>query len=138
MSSMQYIDIAQLVSSAMDCSGCDSSLIGEIDGHSTIALDLYSLPCIYISVTDNDVWIWSQLGADSMIVFKQRAYEICQAVMRGCQFSRGGQLQLSEQDGELTLKMLVHTNYLSDGEKFLNALNGFYGYLDYFSGSLMK
>lgn len=37
---MQHLDIAELVRSALEVSGCDPSLIGGIDSHSTIVLDL--------------------------------------------------------------------------------------------------
>lgn len=135
---MQHLDIAELVRSALEVSGCDPSLIGGIDSHSTIVLDLFALPSICISVKDDDVWLWAQLGADSMMVLQQRAYEILMTIMEGCQFVRGGQLLLGEQNGELTLKALVHPDFLSDGEKFSNALNGFYNYLEVFSRSLMR
>ncbi|EAR6915966.1 SPI-1 type III secretion system chaperone SpaK, partial [Salmonella enterica subsp. enterica serovar Infantis] len=36
------------------------------------------------------------------------------------------------------LKALVHPDFLSDGEKFSTALNGFYNYLEVFSRSLMR
>ncbi|EKR7118401.1 SPI-1 type III secretion system chaperone SpaK, partial [Salmonella enterica subsp. enterica serovar Kentucky] len=55
---MQHLDIAELVRSALEVSGCDPSLIGGIDSHSTIVLDLFALPSICISVKDDDVWIW--------------------------------------------------------------------------------
>lgn len=54
---MQHLDIAELVRSALEVSGCDPSLIGGIDSHSTIVLDLFALPSICISVKDDDVWI---------------------------------------------------------------------------------
>lgn len=79
---MQHLDIAELVRSALEVSGCDPSLIGGIDSHSTIVLDLFALPSICISVKDDDVWIWAQLGADSMVVLQQRAYEILMTIMR--------------------------------------------------------
>ncbi len=41
---MQHLDIAELVRSALEVSGCDPSLIGGIDSHSTIVLDLFALP----------------------------------------------------------------------------------------------
>lgn len=47
---MQHLDIAELVRSALEVSGCDPSLIGGIDSHSTIVLDLFALPSICISV----------------------------------------------------------------------------------------
>lgn len=136
---MYTLNIAQLVSAALEESGCDSATIGSLDNHSTIALDLYDLPTIHISVQDDeDVWLWSRLGEYSEMVLSQRSAEVLQALLPGCHFARSGQLQLDVQDGELVLKLLVHPNYLTDAQVFSNVLNGFFEELDRFYGSLLR
>lgn len=135
---MYTLDIAQLVRAALEESGCDPSLVGELDSHSTIALDLHELPSIYISTQDDEVWLWSLIGDHSDAVIAQRGGELLQALMQGCAFARGGQLQLAEQDGSLALKALVHADYLGDGSRFSDALNGFFDALERFSGSLLR
>ncbi len=59
--SMQHLDIiAELVrSAALEVSGCDPSLIGGIDSHSTIVLDLFALPYSY----QRQVTMMGDLGA---------------------------------------------------------------------------
>ncbi|MEN3029784.1 SPI-1 type III secretion system chaperone SpaK [Chromobacterium amazonense] len=131
-------DIAQLVRAALEESGCDPSLVGELDSHSTIALDLHELPSIYISILDDEVWLWSLIGDYSDAVINQRGGELLAALMQGCGFARGGQLQLAVQDGSLALKALVHPDYLSSGNRFSEALNGFFDSLERFSGSLLR
>ncbi|WP_440029666.1 SPI-1 type III secretion system chaperone SpaK [Chromobacterium amazonense] len=135
---MYTLDTAQLVRAALDESGCDPSLVGELDSHSTIALELDELPSICISTQNDEVWLWSLIGDHSDVVIAQRGGELLQALMQGCAFARGGQLQLAEQDGSLALKALVHSDYLGDGRRFSDALNGFFDALVRFSGSLLR
>ncbi len=67
---MQHLDIAELVRSALEVSGCDPSLIGGIDSHSTIVLDLFAFASICISV--RTMMCGSERsGADSMVVLQQ-------------------------------------------------------------------
>lgn len=136
---MYTLNIAQLVCAALEASGCDPAVVGNLDSHSTIALDLHDLPTIHISVQDDDdVWLWSRLGEYSEMVLNQRSADILQALLPGCHFARSGQLQLGVQDGELVLKLLVHPKYLTDGHVFSDALNGFFEELDCFCGSLLR
>lgn len=135
---MQTLDIAQLVRAALDESGCDPTLIGELDNHSTISLDLNELPSIQISVTDDDVWLWSVLCDFNGAVIEQRGGRMLTALMDGCSFARGGQLQLAAQDDSLLLKVLVHPDYLTNGRAFAEVLNGFFERLEDFSGSLLR
>ncbi|KVP30314.1 SPI-1 type III secretion system chaperone SpaK [Burkholderia ubonensis] len=129
-------DIAQLVRAALEESGCAPTLVGALDNHSTIVLDLHDLPSIYVSAQDEDVWLWSLIGEHGDAVVAQRGGTLLQALMDGCAFARGGQLQLAVQDGSLALKGLVHPDYLGSGRRFSEALNGFFDSLVRFSGAL--
>ncbi|OXJ22558.1 type III secretion system chaperone SpaK [Burkholderia sp. HI2714] len=135
---MYSLEIAQLARTALEVSGCDPTLIGALDNHSTIVLDLHDLPSIYISVQDEDVWLWSLIGEHGDAMIAQRGGALLQALMDNCAFARGGQLQLVVQDGSLALKGLVHPNYLGDGLRFSEALNGFFASLQHFSGLLLR
>lgn len=136
---MHTIDIAQLVCAALEESGCEQSMIGKLDSHSTIVLDLQDLPSIHISVLDDeDIWLWAHLGGHSETLLNQRGTELLRALLQGSHFARSGQLQLAVQDGEFILKALVHPNYLQDGRVFSEALNGFFDELDLFCGSLLR
>lgn len=136
---MYTLNIAQLVGTALEVSGCDPAIVGNLDSYSTIAIDMQDLPTIHISVQDDeDVWLWSRLGEYSEMVLNQRSADVLQALLPGCHFARSGQLQLDVQDGELVLKLLVHPNYLTDGHVFSDVLNGFFEQLDYFYGALLR
>ncbi|WP_175743430.1 SPI-1 type III secretion system chaperone SpaK [Burkholderia ambifaria] len=135
---MYALDIVQLVRAALEESGCDPTLVGALDRHSAVVLDLHDLPSIYISAQDEDVWLWSLIGEYGDTVVAQRGGTLLQALMDGCAFARGGQLQLAVQDGSLALKGLVHPDYLSDGRRFSAALNGFFDSLERFNGALRR
>ncbi|OHX10802.1 type III secretion system chaperone SpaK [Chromobacterium sphagni] len=129
---MFALDIAQLVRSALQESGCNPAMLGELDNHSTIALDLHELPSIHISAQDGDVWLWARLSEHGEAVLAQRAGELLGGLMQGCGFARAGQLQLALNDGALELKALVHPEYLADGARFSEALNGYFDSLERF------
>nr|WP_282561939.1 SPI-1 type III secretion system chaperone SpaK [Providencia sp. PROV188] len=135
---MNTLDIAQLVRSALESHGCDPSLISDIDNHSTIVLDLFDLPSIYISVVDEDVWLWASLCDYSDSVLDQRASGLLRALMAGCSFMRTGQLQLTNQDNALVLQGLVHQDNLLDSAKFAESLNEFFNQLEHFCQSLLR
>lgn len=135
---MNTLDIAQLVRSALESHGCDPSLISDIDNHSTIVLDLFDLPSIYISVVDEDVWLWAPMSDYSDSILDQCASGLLSALMAGCPFMRTGQLQLANQDGSLVLQGLVHQDNLMDSTKFAESLNEFFNQLEHFSRSLLR
>lgn len=136
---MYSLDISQLTYSALKESGCDPSIIGKLDSHSTIVLDLNDLPSIHISVQDDeDVWLWSLLGEHSEKTVNVRGTELLGALMEGCSFARCNQFQLAVQDSELVLKVLIHPKYLANGEVFSEALNGFFEELERFCGVFLR
>ncbi|KVT72950.1 SPI-1 type III secretion system chaperone SpaK [Burkholderia ubonensis] len=135
---MYALDIVQLVRAALEESGCDPTLVGALDSHSTILLDLRDLPSIHISAQDEDVWLWSLIAEHGDAVVAQCGGTLLHALMDGCAFARGGQLQLVVQDGSLALKGLVHPDYLGDGRRFSEALNGFFNSLERFRGALHR
>ncbi|KVP68627.1 SPI-1 type III secretion system chaperone SpaK [Burkholderia ubonensis] len=135
---MYTLEIAHLARAALEASGCDPTLVGALDSHSTIALDLHDLPSIYISAQDEDVWLWSLIGEHGDAMIAQRGGTLLQALMDSCAFARGGQLQLAVQDDSLALKGLVHPDYLGDGPRFSEALNGFFASLERFSRLLLQ
>ncbi|MGL4605756.1 MAG: SPI-1 type III secretion system chaperone SpaK [Iodobacter sp.] len=125
-------DIASLVRDALKENGCEEMLQGDLDSHSTIALDLHSLPSIYISSLDGEVWLWSQLIEHNDNVFDQCSTRLLNALMQGCHFVRGEQLQLAVNDGYLELRGLLEPDYLQDGQRFSEALDGYLEQLELF------
>ncbi|AUH51338.1 type III secretion system chaperone SpaK [Chromobacterium sp. ATCC 53434] len=135
---MFALDIAQLVRSALQESGCDPSLLGELDGHSTIALDLHDLPSIHVAADGDEVWLWARLTEHGDEALAQRAPELLNALLDGCGYARGGQLQLARADGALELKALLDPASLADGKRFSEALNGFFDSLERFCGTVLR
>jgi type III secretion system chaperone len=135
---MYVPDISLLVQDALKLCGCDPSLIGELDSHSTIELDLRDMPSIYVTLQNDEVWLWSRLAEYNEMALGQRAGDILFALIRGCDYARGGQLQLAETDGFLELKAMVHPDHLLDAERFSEALNGYFDDLEQFSESLLR
>lgn len=135
---MYIPDISSLVQDALKHCGCDPSLIGELDSHSTIELDLHDMPSIYITLQNDEVLFWSRLAEYNEVALNQRAGDILSALIRGCSYARGGQLQLVEAGGFLELKVMVHPDHLIDGEHFAEALNGYFEDLEQFSESLLR
>ena len=129
---MFALDIAQLVRSALRESGCDPAMLGELDNHSTIALDLHELPSIHVGAQDADVWLWARLTEHGEAALAQRGGDLLQELLQGCGYARGGQLQLALNDGALELKALVNPEFLADGARFSEALNGFFDSLERF------
>ncbi|WP_258089431.1 InvB/SpaK family type III secretion system chaperone [Serratia liquefaciens] len=130
------VDIESLVREALLEQGCDENMLGEFDGHTTIALEFTQRPALLISRLDDDIWIWSRIAEDNNSVLTQRASELLFALMDGCAFSANGQLQLATEDGYILLRGLVGTAYLQSSQQFSAALEEFFNLQDNFLGIL--
>ncbi|AXE31998.1 type III secretion system chaperone SpaK [Chromobacterium phragmitis] len=135
---MIALDIAQLVRSALQESGCDPSLLGALDNHSTIALDLHDLPSIHVAAQDDDVWLWARLTEHGDAAAAQRAPELLAALLQDCGYARGGKLQLALNEGALELRALVRPALLEDGRAFSEALQGFFDSLERFCETVLR
>ncbi|CAK8743598.1 hypothetical protein SODG_006734 [Sodalis praecaptivus] len=85
-----YVDIAALVREALLDSGCDPSLLGNFDSHSTIALDFNDMPSIYISSSDDDIWLWSRIAEYQDTILEQCSYNLLKELLEGAEYIRGG------------------------------------------------
>lgn len=128
------IDIASLVRAALTESGCDESLLGDFDAHSTISLDFDDSPSLLISMLDDNVWIWSKIAEASESILHHSASMILEKLMAGCQFTMTGQLQLTQQDGYLELRGMVAPGYLESSQRFAEALDEFFSHQEEFLG----
>lgn len=131
-------DIASLLRAALQEIGCDPSLIGNIDDHSTIALDFHDRPSIYISRQNDDVWLWGRLGEHHENSLNQQAPALLKALMQGYAFIHGEHPSLVINDGYVELKALLHVDFLSDARKFAEALGSFFECIYEFSELLKK
>lgn len=121
-----YTDIVSLIRGALLENGCDESILGDFDGHSTISLDFQNYPSLLISLDDNYVWIWSRLCEASDSIMQYKASAILEKMMEGCHFSITGQLQIFTNEGYIELKGLVHPNFLESSSRFAEALDEFF------------
>lgn len=119
-------DLAQLVRDALTASGCSDSLIGNLDGHSTIALDFKDLPSIYITANDDGVWVWSRIAEFNQAAIDSRAPAILQHLMEGAAYMATGHPMLTEGEGYLEYKALVKEEWLADSSRFSEVLNAFF------------
>ena len=126
------IDIVSLVRLALVESGCDESLLGDFDAHSTISLDFENSPSLLISMVDDNVWIWSKICEAHETILRNNASAILEKIMGGCQFSITEQLQLTENEGYLELRGLVHPGYLESSQRFADALDEFFSHQEDF------
>jgi len=128
------IDIVSLVRVALIESGCDESLLEDFDAHSTISLDFENSPSLLISMVDDSVWIWSKICEAHDTLLHHSASAILEKIMSGCQFSITGQLQLTQNDGYLELRGMVHPGYLESSQRFADALDEFFSHQEDFLG----
>ncbi|WP_380178181.1 SPI-1 type III secretion system chaperone SpaK [Kalamiella sp. sgz302252] len=121
-----YIDLVSLVRDALRESGCDESLISDIDAHSTISLDFEDYPSIFISSIDDGIWLWSRLCEDNGNILQVYAAPLLEKIMQGCAFSLTGQLQLASNENYLELRGIVQPASLENGARFAEALDEFF------------
>ncbi|MEB0140393.1 MULTISPECIES: hypothetical protein [unclassified Undibacterium] len=133
---MQYIDIATLVKDALLSGGCAADMIGDLDSHSTIALDFNWSPTIYVGRRDDDIWLWSRLCEYHENSVDLHAASLLKEMMKKLSWVRNDHLCFNEDQGYLELRGLVALSALEDGEKFREALEGFLERADTFRALL--
>lgn len=121
-----YFDVATLVREALLESGCDESIMGDFDGHSTISLDFDGYPSLLISTVDEKVWIWSRICEDAGNILQFKGADLLEIIMKGCSFSMTGQLQLVVNDGFIELRGIVHPGYLDSSSRLAKAMDEFF------------
>lgn len=121
-----YIDVATLVREALVESGCDESIMGDFDGHSTISLDFDEYPSLLISAIDERIWLWSRICEDSGNILQYKGVDILDKILKGCSFSMTGQLQISTNDDFIELRGLVHPSYLESSTRLAEAMDEFF------------
>ncbi|ROM93865.1 Invasion protein B family [Pseudomonas brassicacearum] len=122
---MQNIDIASLLREALTLSGCSDKQIGTFDGHSTIELELTSLPAINIGVVDNDLWFWSGLIETGDMLLAHRSEDLLRFLMRGCAFARTEQMQLVETNGMLEVRVMLADSACADAASLADTVDAY-------------
>ncbi|TKK37729.1 Invasion protein B family [Pseudomonas fluorescens] len=122
---MHNIDIASLLREALAYSGCTDQQIGSFDGHSTIELEMNSLPSINIRVMEEGLWFWSPLIEASDMLLAHRSEDLLRFLMEGFTFSRTEQLQLVNTDGTLEVRVLMADSTHVSAESLADAIEAY-------------
>ena len=122
---MMPMDIADLLREALRHSGCKDSQIGHFDSHSTIEMQMKELPDINVGNVDGDIWVWTAVIQIEPAQLDRNAAALLQILLRGCPWSRSGQLHLCEVEGQLELRLMCNEEALGDASHFAQALDHF-------------
>ena len=127
---MNSLDLATLLREALTLSGCTQEQIGQFDGHSTIELEFTGLPKVNLAVIDTGVWMWSPITPLTPTLRQQRAGAMLDFLLQGFSASRTEQLQLSEVDDVLELRVLLGDAAVADAAAFAAAIEAYIQRLD--------
>lgn len=119
------IDLSELVRDSLLSQGCDSGMLGDFDGHSTIAMEFDGIPDIMISEANEQVVIWCRLAEYNKHIIDSCADRLLSMVMEPIFYSITGQLQLGEDEGYTVLKSIVVPSALNSDD-FSRVLEEFY------------
>ena len=123
---MNYIDIAELLRSALIESGCSQSQIGTFDGNSTIEVECVNSPSLFINENEGQVWVWSRLNEENNYMLMQKSAGLLTLMMSPFVWAVNDQLQLVNDQGYLVMKCNVKPDYLENGLRFSEVLQQFF------------
>ncbi|OON41067.1 hypothetical protein BTJ39_03610 [Izhakiella australiensis] len=126
------IDLVPLLKEALDILGCDSSIIRDIDHHSTIELELEGFPSLLISQQDDKAILWSKLAEYHQQKLLAGAEQIIEPLITLYPWATNGQIQLIENDNFFELRAPLSEAVLTDSQEFANALVAFFRLLELF------
>ncbi|MBE5251918.1 MAG: hypothetical protein QRY16_14505 [Enterobacterales bacterium endosymbiont of Blomia tropicalis] len=130
------IELVPLLKEALDILACDSSIIGNIDHHSTIELGLEGFPNLLITQLDDDVVLWSKLVDYHQQKLLAGAEQLIEPLTRIYEWTKYGQIQLIENDHLFELRAPLHERVLQDSQEFAVALVDFFRLLQLFYQTL--
>jgi hypothetical protein len=125
---IQNTDISTLLTDALLAMGCDKALIANLDAHSDLVLDFHDMPSIHVLSENNDVRIWASLGERHGYrqLIESHSAQMLLELAQPQDYAYGGSLALPIQDETLQLSAIVRPDYLTDSEKFGEALEAFF------------
>ncbi|PRC93859.1 hypothetical protein [Solimicrobium silvestre] len=123
---MHQHDLGELVKRALVRSGCEPSLIRQLDHHATIQIDLIDAPALYVGRMGEQVVIWSDLCEFYDGILRRNSDALLHELMSGFPYSRNQQLVLRESDGQLQVYADVASECLDDVAAMSEALNAFF------------
>lgn len=122
---MYNLDLASLLKEALVIGGCTDQQVGSFDAHSTIELELENLPSVYIGIVDEELWLWSTLIEASDMLLAHRSEGLLRFLMQGFAFARTEQMQLTDSDGMLSVRVLLADAAFASAEAFSDTLEGY-------------
>jgi hypothetical protein len=123
------IDIAKLTHDALIESGCDPSIIAQLDCHSPIELNFKSQSAIKIMLFGNDsnqVQLECRLMEHVQWDLSQVAANLLPVILEPVAWSTTRATSMVMIDGVLKLSATLLEDYLTDGKHFADAIDGFY------------
>ena len=87
---------------------CPESKLNNFDQFSTISIKLDGVPDIHISVCNDRLWVWSELGELSEHQFLSHAGDVLSVLTSSFDNVETGQLILGSAEGKYELKALVN------------------------------
>ncbi|VVO48339.1 Invasion protein B family [Pseudomonas fluorescens] len=122
---MSQIDVAVLLRSALELSGCTDEQIGSFDSHSTIELDMVGLPSINIGLIDDGLWFWSPVVESGSMLFGHHSENLLRFLLQGFRFARTEQLQLADVNNMLEVRVLLNRQATESPEALADALDAY-------------
>ncbi|SFN66444.1 Invasion protein B family protein [Izhakiella capsodis] len=121
---MKY-DIVELISESLKKLGMDNIIDEEISNHSTIALNMKNdIPTIYISNTDDEVWVWAQLMENIPTILSYNSANLIPLIMEHDEnYFYVGQPCLYPINGFIELRAQIKDNHLQSADDFLLILD---------------
>lgn len=129
---MHQDNLGEFVRKALLHTGCDPTLITDLDSHATVQIELMDNPTIYVGTTDDFIVIWSDLCDYYESIIRQYAFPLLKEVMSGFRYSRVNQSVLRESEGKLQMYIDVAERYVEQPEAMATAINGFFEKQDRF------
>lgn len=130
---MDTSKIVDTLKSALEIMGCDSSLISEIDHHSTIELSFNDRNSIMLSTTDDVVVLWCTPGGYNHQALLNGAVQLIELLVKEHDWIATGQLQLMENDGDFVLRALLSDSVIEQSDLLAAALGQFFDYSEVFN-----
>ena len=123
---MLNISLSELVKDALLLTGCDPSLIQQLDQHATVQIELTDSPPLYIGKVEERVVIWSDLCEFHEGIVRHYSEQLLQEVMRGFPYGQNQQIVLRESEGQLQVYSDFSDNCLQDTAVMAEAINAFF------------
>lgn len=98
---MYSLTLGELVKKALLHSGCDPSVIHELDHHATVQLDIKHQPSMYVGYREEKVVVWTDLCEFSVALVERHSEALLKEIMKGFPLGDAEQIVLRESGGML-------------------------------------